>query len=465
METWSVRLEDEIVRLQFGPEAVECVRAVRDGKGAGAEAAVAARLLRHGVLVQRGADGLAVCAASLYRRLLYTEYQTRVATAHGRAAEVLAETLFRGGRVPTVRVVAAAAVQLAPEVAAERGAADTSTRSAAAAAAAEAEAETRVRAAVEALVAAGVVARTALDAHDAAAAPENVVYFDGVGARADPTALALCLDRLADHDARDAETRLVADTLGPAAAAAYERLAQGESSGGSGEGSEGAGAVDALCACGFAVRRADASVAAARATVQRAVAREMVRDVVQRKLGADAALLFALVAADPARSCCCSTAVLAQRAVVSSATAAALLHRLRECGYVRGCCAPAPAAAAAEGEEGCSWWWCDGESARAVCVEELCRALVLLLARELAEEEAAAPLRDIAAPTDEQRTALRAHTDACDRATASILQLAHTLVFLTAHGADSSSNGDGDDDGDGSGSAGKMEDEDEEEEL
>lgn len=439
METWSVRLEDEIVRLQFGPEAVACVRAVRNGGGGtavDAETAVVARLLRHGVLVRRGAAGLAVCAGSLYRRLLYTEYLARVAAAHGRAAEVLAETLFRGGRVATVRAVAAAAAQLAPEVAAERGGAD-STRSAAAVAAAEAEAETRVRAAVAALVAAGVAARTALDARDPAGAPESVVYFDGVGARADPTALALCLDRLADRDALDAETRLVADTLGPAAAAAYARRAQEGAAASNGEeGEEEEDVVDALCASGFCVRTG-AAVRAARGAVQRAVARAMVRDVVQRKLGATAALLYTLVAADPVR--CCGTAVLAQRAVVSPAAAAALLHRLRECGYVRGC----RSAAEGEGEGDCCWWWCDDASARAVCAEELCRALVLLLARELAEEEAAAPLRDAAAPTAEQRAALRSHTAACDRATATILLLARTLVFLTAYGDGGNSGSDG----------------------
>lgn len=419
METWSVRLEDEIVRLQFGAEAVECVRSVRRGEAARREneeeeAPVVSRLLRHGVLVRDAAGVLGVSAGGVYQRLLYTEYLARVAAAHGRAAEVLAETLFRVGRVSTVRAVAAAATQLAPEVAAERGG------SSSAGSAAEAEAEARVRTAAAALVAAGVAARTALSAAEGAAEPASVVYFDGVGARADATALALCLDRLADRDALDFETRLVADTLGPSAAALYSRLAggsgrDGDSDGGDDSSGAAEGALETLCACGFC-SQSDGTAKAERREVQRVVARGMVRDVVRRKLGGAAALLFALVAADPVH--CCGTAALAQRAVVSGATATALLRRLRECGYVRGCSSSDGNRGDKEGEEGeeeeeC-WWWCDAASARAVCVEELCRALVMLLARGLAEENAPAP------------------SAAGDRATATILQLARTLVFLAA---------------------------------
>ena len=383
METWSVRLEDEIVRLQFGAEAVECVRSVRRGEAARREneeeeAPVVSRLLRHGVLVRDAAGVLGVSAGGVYQRLLYTEYLARVAAAHGRAAEVLAETLFRVGRVPTVRAVAAAATQLAPEVAAERGGSSS--------AGSAAEAEARVRTAVAALVAAGAAARTALSAAEGAAEPASVVYFDGVGARADATALALCVDR------RD-----------------------GDSDGGDDSSGAAEGALETLCACGFC-SQSDGTAKAERREVQRVVARGMVRDVVRRKLGGAAALLFALVAADPVH--CCGTAALAQRAVVSGATATALLRRLRECGYVRGCSSSDGNRGDKEGEEGeegeeC-WWWCDAASARAVCVEELCRALVMLLARGLAEENAPAP------------------SAAGDRATATILQLARTLVFLAA---------------------------------
>ena len=56
METGSVRLEDEIVRLQFGPEAVACVRAVRNGGGGTAVDAETAVVSRQSVVANGGLE-------------------------------------------------------------------------------------------------------------------------------------------------------------------------------------------------------------------------------------------------------------------------------------------------------------------------------------------------------------------------------------------------------------------------
>ena len=418
-ETWGARLEDLIVRTQFGEDAERCLKRVRNGDVTRDDAGVVAKLLRHGVLCRGDAGDGALRCGSVYKRLQYAEYVSRIADDHGRAAALVAETVMRGGVVPTVRVVSVASQQLAKEQDGSRG-----------------SAEERVRQAVDELIKAGLMERIRMSPEDAAAAAAEWVYLDEAGAiREDPTALTLCFRGLADASAKVLEKQLVAKKLGPAPAAEYDRLIRRSKEDDDDrmvdddsvqEEEHGTAELNTLCGCGFCTKeekQGKITYHADRKCVQDAIALDMLHDVVRRKFGAESAQLFSLLEDD--RSKVRSTASLAQRAIIPADKVNSLLHSMLTSGYVR-CCA------AENSSSRSCWWWYDQKSANALCVEELCRALVILVQKQLKDETSAEPLRALETLTDEQQSALSTYTDEIDRTTTSILHFAQMLVFLTS---------------------------------